>query len=64
LCGKADAALRAAEAKAVELAPKGQKLGGVAVNTVESTASVEAIDYQTRAIALKGAERSKSWIRF
>ena len=45
---------RAAEAKVVELAPKGQKPGGVAVNTVESTASVEAIDYQTRAIALKG----------
>ena len=53
---------RAAEAKPVELAPKVQN--GVAVNTVESTVSVEAIDYQTGAIALKGAERSKSWIRF
>ena len=53
---------RAAEAKPVELAPKGQN--GVTVNTVESTASIEAIDYQAGAIALKGAERSKSWIRF
>jgi len=53
---------RAAEAKPVELVPKGQN--GVTVNTVESTASIEAIDYQAGAIALKGAERSKSWIRF
>jgi hypothetical protein len=51
---KADATPQAAETKAVELAPKGQKPGGVAVNTVEITANVEAIDYQTRAIALKG----------
>ena len=54
LYGKADATPQAAETKAVELAPKGQKPGGVAVNTVEITANVEAIDYQTRAIALKG----------
>jgi len=54
LYGKADATPQAAETKAVDLAPKGQKPGGVAVNTVEITANVEAIDYQTRAIALKG----------
>ena len=51
---KADAAPQATEAKAVELAPKGQKPGGVVADTVEITANVEAIDYQTRAIALKG----------
>ena len=51
---KADAAPQATETKAVELAPKGQKPGGVVAETVEITANVEAIDYQTRAIALKG----------
>ena len=51
---KTDAAPHAMEAKAVELAPKGQKPAGVVVDTTEITANVEAIDYQTRAIALKG----------
>jgi len=51
---KADAAPQATEAKAVELAPKGEKPGGVMTDTIEITANVEAIDYQTRAIALKG----------
>lgn len=51
---KADSAPQAAEAQAIKLAPKGQMPGGVVVNTVEITANVEAIDYQTRAIALKG----------
>jgi ABC-type Fe3+-hydroxamate transport system substrate-binding protein len=51
---KTDAAPQAAEARAVELAPKGQKPAGLVTDTVEITANVEAIDYQTRAIALKG----------
>jgi hypothetical protein len=51
---KTDWAPQAAEAQAVQLAPKGQKPGGVIVNTAEITANVEAIDYQTRMIALKG----------
>jgi len=51
---KTDAAPRATEANAVELAPKGEKPGGVVTDTIEITANVEAIDYQTRAIALKG----------
>jgi ribosomal 50S subunit-recycling heat shock protein len=51
---KTDAAPQATEAKAVELAPKGQKPAGLVTNTTEITANVEAIDYQTRAIALKG----------
>lgn len=51
---KADAPPQATETKAIELAPKGQKPGGVVADTVEITANVEAIDYQTRAIALKG----------
>jgi hypothetical protein len=51
---KADAAPQATETKAVELAPKGQWPGGLVVETVEITANVEAIDRQTRAIALKG----------
>jgi ribosomal 50S subunit-recycling heat shock protein len=51
---KTDAAPQATEASAVELAPKGEKPGGVMTDTIEITANVEAIDYQTRAIALKG----------
>jgi ribosomal 50S subunit-recycling heat shock protein len=51
---KADAAPQATETTAVELAPKGQKPGGVMADTIEITANVEAIDHQTRAIALKG----------
>jgi len=51
---KTDAAPQAMEAKTVELAPKGEKPGGVMTDTFEITANVEAIDYQTRAIALKG----------
>jgi ribosomal 50S subunit-recycling heat shock protein len=51
---KTDAAPQATEANAVELAPKGEKPGGVVTDTIEITANVEAIDYQTRAIALKG----------
>jgi ribosomal 50S subunit-recycling heat shock protein len=51
---KTDAAPQATEATAVELAPKGEKPGGVMADTIEITANVEAIDYQTRAIALKG----------
>jgi ribosomal 50S subunit-recycling heat shock protein len=51
---KADAPPQATEAKAVELAPKGQKPGGMVAETTEITANVEAIDYQTRSIALKG----------
>jgi hypothetical protein len=51
---KTDWPPQAAEAQAVQLAPKGQKPGGVIVNTAEITANVEAIDYQTRMIALKG----------
>ena len=57
---KADAAPLAAEAQAVELAPKGQKPAGLVTNTTEITANVEAIDYQTRAIALKASSAASS----
>lgn len=51
---KAGSAPQAAEAQAIELAPKGQMPAGVMVDTLEITANVEAIDYQTRPIAIKG----------
>jgi hypothetical protein len=51
---KSDWAPHAAEAQAVQLAPKGAMPGGMITNTFEITANVEAIDYQTRMIALKG----------
>ncbi len=38
----------------VRLAPKGGTPGGVLVKTVQLTAKVEAIDYATREVALKG----------
>jgi len=43
-------------AREIERAPKGGKPGMVAVETMEVTAVVEAIDYQTRAVTLKGPE--------
>ena len=46
----------ATEAAAVAVAPKGQKPGGIMVDTVEITAKVEAIDYAKRTVTLKGPE--------
>ncbi len=46
----------AGEVAAVQVAPKGAKPGAVAVDTVEVTATVEAIDYQKRTVTLKGPE--------
>jgi hypothetical protein len=46
----------ATEVAAVALAPKGQEPGGVAVDTVELSATVEAIDYAKRTVTLKGPE--------
>jgi hypothetical protein len=46
----------AGEATAVQVAPKGEKPRVVAVNTVEITATVEAIDYKKRTITLKGPQ--------
>jgi hypothetical protein len=46
----------ATEVAAVALAPKGQEPGGVAVDTVELTATVEAIDYAKRTVTLRGPE--------
>lgn len=44
------------QSKAVERAPLGSKPGIVAVETVEVSATVEAIDYTTREVKLKGSE--------
>jgi Cu/Ag efflux protein CusF len=43
-------------AQAVERSPLGSKPGIVAVETVEVTSTVEAIDYATREVKLKGPE--------
>ncbi len=53
---KADAPPSAMEAQAVELAPKGQKPGGLVADTIQITANVDAIDAKTRTITLKGPE--------
>jgi hypothetical protein len=46
----------ATEVAAVALAPKGQEPGGIAVDTVELTATVEAIDYAKRTVTLRGPQ--------
>ena len=46
----------ATEATVVALAPKGQKPGGIVVDTAEITATVEAIDYEKRTVTLRGPE--------
>ena len=51
---KTDAPPSAIEAQEVQLAPKGEKPGGIVAKTVELTGNVESIDTQKRTIALKG----------
>jgi ribosomal 50S subunit-recycling heat shock protein len=51
---KSDAPSSATEAQAVQLAPKGQKPGGLVAQTIELTGNVEFINTQRRTIALKG----------
>jgi len=53
---KSGEAPAAGEAAAVQVAPRGAKPGVVMVDTVEVTATVEAIDYQKRTATLKGPE--------
>ena len=42
---------------AVQVAPKGAKPGAVAVETSEMTAVVDAIDYKTRTVTLRGPQQ-------
>jgi hypothetical protein len=53
---KSDKPASADEAREVMVAPKGQKPEAAAVDTVEVTAKVEAIDYKNRTVSLKGPE--------
>ena len=45
-----------AKAQAIIVAEKGQKPGGLAVQTMQKSATVEDIDYGTREVKLKGAD--------
>ena len=45
-----------AQAQAVIVAEKGQKPGGLAVQTTQKSATVEDIDYSTREVKLKGSD--------
>jgi hypothetical protein len=47
----------AEETKAVQRAAPGEKPGAVAVETTEMTARVEAIDYKTRTVTLRGPQQ-------
>jgi len=51
---KTDQPPSVSEARTVELAPKGQKPGGMEVRTVELTGNVESVDPQKRTITLTG----------
>jgi hypothetical protein len=51
-----DASAAPAQAEAVIVAEKGQKPGGLAVQTTQKTATVEDIDYATREVTLKGSD--------
>ena len=51
-----DATAAPAQAEAVIVAEKGQKPGGLAVQTTQKTATVEDIDYATREVTLKGSD--------
>lgn len=53
---KTNEAPSASEKQTVELAPKGEKPGMIAVDTAEMVASVQKIDYKKRLITLKGPE--------
>ena len=53
----------ATEGAAVAVAPKGQKPAAVMVETVEVTATVEAVDYEKRLLTLKGPEGNTRTIK-
>jgi hypothetical protein len=53
-CGYGTEPPHAAETAAVAVAPRGQKPGGVVVDTAEITAKVEAIDSAKRTLTLRG----------
>jgi hypothetical protein len=48
----------ASESQTVQLAQKGGTPGGMTVDTKQITATVEAIDYKNRLIAVKGARKN------
>lgn len=53
---KSDAPAQAGRTSAVRLAPRGEKPGGVVVDTVEMTARVEAVDLAARKVTLRGPD--------
>jgi len=53
---KSDAPPGEGEVASVRVAPKGKKPGVVAVDTIQITAKIEAIDYKKRSLTLKGPE--------
>ena len=60
---KTDAGPSANESRTVEVAPKGQKPAARIVETKEVTATVEAIDYATRSVTLRGPEGNTRTIK-
>jgi hypothetical protein len=60
---KAGDAPSVSESRTVEVAPKGQKPAARIVETKEVTATVEAIDYATRTVTLRGPEGNARTIK-
>lgn len=60
---KAGDAPSVSESRTVEVAPKGQKPAARIVETKEVTATVEAIDYATRTVTLRGPEGNSRTIK-
>ena len=60
---KADAGPSANESRTVEVAPKGHKPAARIAETKEVTATVEAIDYATRTVTLRGPEGNARTIK-
>ncbi len=60
---KTDAGPGANESRTVEVAPKGHKPAARIVETREVTATVEAIDYATRTVTLRGPEGNARTIK-
>jgi hypothetical protein len=60
---KADGGPSANESRTVEVAPKGHKPAARIVETKEVTATVEAIDYATRTVTLRGPEGNARTIK-
>ena len=60
---KSDEPPSAEQAKAVQLAPPGERPGAIVVDAVEITARVEDIDYNNRTVTLRGPKQNTATLK-